>query len=337
MKRTLCNAEYSILLKEAQILVGSRLEKAYETAHGVFRLVFGKTSLMLHVGKCFFLSQNPPSSPQNPSSFAMFLRKQLCSKFLRGFSQHNNDAIFFLDFSNGMRLVFETFPHGNLLLLEGDKIIRPYSYDLSQKRKFRPGQNYEWSEEREGASFLDEESYLSAAKKVGDAKILSFFQKNSLNRQYASQILANAGIDENEQATAIKGEKLKNLLKCMHNALDNPQFFAYANEPSIMPIDGKEGEKFSTLSQAIEHIEGGGACAQEEISPKQKKLLHRLEEQQKALKKTNTKIQELEGVCQWLEKNLARLEALIAQINEGQTPKLEKGESADSKNIKISL
>jgi len=336
MKRTLCGAEYSILLKEAQSLVGGRLERAYELAPGKFRLVFGKKSLIIQIGKYFYISENPPPSPQNPSPYAMFLRKQLCNKFLRAFCQHNNDAIFFLDFSNNMRLVFETFPHGNLLLLENDKIIRPYTYDLSQKRHFRAGQIYEWSDGREGVNFSDEKSFLLAAQKVGDAKILSLLQKNSLNKQYASKILANAKIGEEEAAASISGEKLKRLLKCMGEAIENPHFFAYAEEPSIMPLEGKEGNKFSTLSQAIEHIDKG-PNTQNELSQKEKKLLHRLDEQKKALKKTEAKIQTLEGACQWLEKNLARLETIIASINEGQKPKFEKGESADSKTLKISL
>lgn len=142
MHRPLSSLEYEILLCEAQALVKNRLSKAYEISPKLIRLDFGKLSLVVGVGKYFYITQNPPAAPGNPSSFAMHLRKAIGGKFLDSFERHGNDRIFTLTFSNGLKLILEQFAQGNIILASPDmKILRPYTFKIGNKI-YKPAQAY---------------------------------------------------------------------------------------------------------------------------------------------------------------------------------------------------
>mgnify|MGYP001592185517 CR=1 FL=1 len=196
MQRALSNKEYLILLKEAQCLVGNRLDKVYEVGQKKFRLDFGKTSLIVYLGKYFYLTKNPPPAPQNPPSFAMYLRKHLCNKLLDSFSQHENDRLYEMKFSNGLTLVFEQFAQGNAFVLGGEMdILMPYSYAPTSAKKYVVGQKFQWPVQKIGFGTPSAENEI----------ILP--EGNSTYSEFVEKL---ASLEETEKAPA-ENPKLKKL------------------------------------------------------------------------------------------------------------------------------
>ncbi|MFA5108019.1 MAG: NFACT family protein [Candidatus Micrarchaeia archaeon] len=283
MQRTLSLWEYSILLQEGQSLLKNRLSKAYEISPKLIRLDFGKLSLIISLGKYFYMSENPPEAPQIPSSFAMFIRKHLGGKFLDSFEQYGNDRIYVLGFSNGQKIVIEQYAHGNMFLLdEKDIIVRPYSFKPTALKTYNPGQKYEWPS-----------NPSSPDKKFFIGKLYSEAISSYSNSQLEKLIL-------------------------------HPVFLVYPDAVSLMPLPSKEGEKkFDSFSLAIEHFILNRPAPAPKKAPEQVKLDKRLEEQERALKKIDEQIPELEKICKWLEKNLENVDEQIILARKSGEKKLK--------------
>ncbi|MCX8163266.1 MAG: NFACT family protein [Candidatus Micrarchaeota archaeon] len=116
--------EYSFVLEEAaDKIVGSYLKKIYQINQTKFSFDFGKFSLIVNLGKNFYLTSNPPAAPKEPSSFVMLLRKHLKGKKLEKFYQACSDRYYRLDFSHSYSLILKQFAKGNLILLQNGKIV----------------------------------------------------------------------------------------------------------------------------------------------------------------------------------------------------------------------
>ncbi|MEM4137414.1 MAG: NFACT family protein [Candidatus Anstonellaceae archaeon] len=115
--------EYSFILKEAQVLVGNYLKKIYQLDKSKFSFDFGKKSLIVNLGKNFYLASKNYEVRQEPSAFVMLLRKHLKSKKLLNISQIGNDRYYALDFEGGYRVILKQFAKGNLILLENDIVV----------------------------------------------------------------------------------------------------------------------------------------------------------------------------------------------------------------------
>ena len=131
--------EYSVLLEEAQQkILRKYLRKIYQIDKKLFRFDFGEFSLMVQLGQYLYLTNKPPTAPQNPSNFIMLLRKHICSKKLEKFYQFNFDRYYILEFSNRNKVIMEQFAKGNLILLdENDNLIVSfYPINIEKKSKY---------------------------------------------------------------------------------------------------------------------------------------------------------------------------------------------------------
>lgn len=275
MHRTLSNWEYSVLLQECQSLTHNRLSKVYEIEPGLIRLDFGKESLMVGIGDYFYKTSNPPTGPQNPSSFAMFLRKHVGGKFIDEFVQYGNDRIYILKASNGMKIVLEQFAKGNMYLLDSeDVILRPYTFKLSSKKIYKVGERYPWPKPRDA----QDERFLMG-------KIYQDMIKD----------LSDEGLDELKDAPSPR---------CYSDEVSLIPIDGYGH-----------AKEFDTFSQAIaEYVKTHNKEVEQE-DPELKKLEHRLELQKKALISVDRKIEEYSKLTEHLESNLAEYEEQILKTD----------------------
>jgi predicted ribosome quality control (RQC) complex YloA/Tae2 family protein len=265
MRRTLSNWEYSVLLEECQSLTHNRLSKVYEIEPGLIRLDFGKESLMVKIGDYFYKTSTPPKGPENPSSFAMFLRKQVGGKFIDEFVQYENDRIYILKASNGMKIVLEQFSKGNMYLLDSeDVILRPYTFKLSSKKIYKVGEKYPWPEQRQNQDerFLMGKLYQDMIKDLDDEQLQS--TKKALKPVCYKDEISLIPID-----------------------------------------GLADGQTCQSFSEAIERYVKLHQQQKDMGDPALKKLEHRFDEQKKALERTDKKIDEYSKIAHHIESNLA--------------------------------
>ena len=134
---------------ELEQLVGARAQKAYQPHYEQVVLRMKKSGsspvdLVIVRGKRVYLSERDRPMPQNPSSFAMTLRKYLGNARLIGVLQIGFDRVLRLDFEHGrgkISLIIEMFRDGNAILIDDeDIIIQPLTSAAYRSRVLKRGE-----------------------------------------------------------------------------------------------------------------------------------------------------------------------------------------------------
>jgi predicted ribosome quality control (RQC) complex YloA/Tae2 family protein len=377
MTRSLSNWEYRQLLHEAQTLVGQRFEKAYELGPGLFRLDFGKRSLMIGLGSYFYLTNNPPAGPQQPTSTAMQLRKHLDSQRLISFTAYQSDRIYILEFISGWKIVLEQFAGGNLFLLdEKGAIVRPYHYQPTSKRSYPSGSLYEWPP---SLAFHLPPTFLQWKSSQADGPLTTLSAALSrwpIGKLYTQEALAQSGLDGKMPLSEVSDATAKALLQVLEQLLSKPTFLVYekkaepsdastpvassANfapsipstnfssppiELSLAPLSTYVGSdyaahEFSSWSEAVEFFftHMADAARVPTKNPALIKLRHRLAEQETALLQIEKEIQAYEPTAQWLEAHLSAVEARLHELKSAHSSTpAHAHEKIDWKNKKLKL
>jgi len=331
MHRTLSGWEYFVLLKEAQSLLHNRMSKAYETGMRQFRLDFGKFSLVIGIGRYFYITENPPQSAQTPTSLAMLLRKEISGKFLDSFKQHENDRAYILEFSNEYKLVLEQFSYGNMFLLDSNnKIIRPYTFRPTEKKTYNAGDEYKFQESPQINLLRNMDDWNKLRNENESKSAVSVLGRLSFGKIYSNNILEKLGINREISISEISDSQALKLITEISQMQKSPQFLILKKgedmELSLCPLEGWEEHKsFDSFSKAVEHFVSLGIEKKpvEERSPSQIRLEVRLLEQKKALEKTETEISYLSSAAQFLRANLEKIDALILEAKKTGEKKIK--------------
>jgi len=335
-----------------QDINGRRLDKFYEISPNLFRLDFGKSSLVISLGACFFLTPSPPAAPEEPSAFAMQCRKHLNGEKLSSFSQYKADRIFTLSFSGGKSIVIEMFSGGNLFLLdENGEIVRPYHFKQTGKKNYKVGQKYEFPS---AAPFHFPPGATEWSALSQDAQLSSSLPKWPIGKIYCLEALARAKISPERKPSDLSDAQIDLFLKSLSHMLKNPQPCVYAangNLPGELSFaqlsthqnenfrhgqfpscNGAIAEFFSTSQENYEKLRNS------KDPPELVKLKNRLATQGAALAQTEKEIALLEGQAKYVGENLALIEGRIEELNSGAgCPILGQNESLDLKRKKYTL
>ncbi len=342
MPRTLSNWEYRVVLSACQGLVGRRLEKIYEIKPDVFRFDFSfGDSLIVELGKCFYLTKTPPKPPMLPSAMAMTMRKYVEGKRLVSFEQYKSDRIYIMTLTSGHKIIFEQIVNGNLFFTdEKNHIIRPYHFKPSSTHTYKVGGVYEFPPSpvfNFPPTLVD---WQEQAKDKAAATLPVFLSKWPIGKIYTNEILTKIGwmgkkVGEIDEAQA------NELLKMLSEILTSPQARVYEKkmdetdtglsvfELSLIPLQeyeksdsGFSARAFPDWSSAIEYF---FAHYKEEVketeNPQLKGLRHRLKKQESALQNLEKEIAGKAAETQELETYLAPLEAHRLELLHGAKPK----------------
>ncbi|VVB57332.1 Uncharacterised protein [uncultured archaeon] len=336
MPRTLSNWEYRQLLSEGQKLMGRRLEKVYEPNPGLFRFDFSfGDSLVVKLGKYFYLTQEPPAAPQNPSGFAMYLRKYLEGRKLEAFEGMGSDRIYRLSFREAPVLLLEQFAGGNLFLLDGEeRIMRAYHAKPSEKRQYKSGQKYEYPPSASFSFPPGKKEWEAALQDKPSASLSSLLGRWPIGKIYTQTLLEELGW-EGKKANELDGRQVDELLGRLADRMA-------AVTPKVYEEKEAEGEVaelalvalarfeqppctpklFPSFSQAVEyffsHVQTAGPQPE---SPHFIRLRKRMEEQQAGLERLEKEIEAGSQETRWLEENLHTLEERREKILGGETGK----------------
>ena len=321
MHRTLCGWEYYVLLKEAQTLLKNRMSKAYQISDKLFRLDFSKFSLIICIGEYFYVTQSPPQSPQNPTSFAMTLRKHVGSKFLDSFKQYQNDRIYILEFSNNYKIVIEQFSKGNMFLLDDTgKIIRPYSFKPSEKKSYAIGQEYSFEKSPPLYLLQNLEEFNLFKKENSQKSISSALGKLSFGKIYTNDILDSLKIERNTLIDDINDQQAQDIISCLSQMQKSAQPLICKREGvyelSLRPLQGWDiVQRFDSFSSAIEKfIQSGFDSSSKQNNQKNPQIIRmqiRLVEQQNAILKLDKELNELEIVAKNVQTDIDKIQLLL--------------------------
>jgi len=152
--------------------------------------------------------------PKTPTTFTMTLRKYLTNARITGIRQHGFDRI--VEFEIGKyRLIVELFSRGNIILLEGSKIITPLSYQRWAHRIIKSKADYVYPPSICNPLTLSFEEFKCLLGKTKKELVRTLALDMNLGRLYSEEICLNTGIDKNAKKLDEKD------MKKIHDALLN--------------------------------------------------------------------------------------------------------------------
>ena len=217
------------IVRELRTMVGVRARKAYQPHYEqvVLRLnPKGKPPIDLVIvrGKRLYMSRRDRPMPNNPSPFAMLLRKHLGNSRLVAVEQVGFDRVLILTFEHGggrLKLVIELFRDGNVLLLDDeDVIIQPLTHVKYASRSLKRGEQYIPPPETVDPRGLDRAELDSILDESNHSMIRTLAARVNLGRIYGNAVCTAAGIGLDEPADSIDDEQRQALSDAMSGLLE---------------------------------------------------------------------------------------------------------------------
>jgi len=217
------------IARELRTMVGVRARKAYQPHYEqvVLRLnPKGKPSVDLVIvrGKRLYMSRRDRPMPNNPSPFAMLLRKHLGNSRLVAVEQVGFDRVLILTFEHGggrLKLVIELFRDGNVLLLDDeDVIIQPLTHAKYASRSLKRGELYIPPPETVDPRGLDRAGLDAILAESNHSMIRTLAARVNLGRIYGNAVCTAAGIGLDEPADSLDEEQKQALSDAMTGLLE---------------------------------------------------------------------------------------------------------------------
>ncbi len=135
----------------------------------------------------------------------MVLRKHLGRKKLNSISQHGFDRIVVLTFGAEMELkiVVELFGKGNMILIEGDKIIKPLTSKSWRHRDVKPGVVFKFPPEGINPLDLDRDDISEILEASNRDVVRTLATQLNLGGSYAEEICEFLSIPKEAKANEL--------------------------------------------------------------------------------------------------------------------------------------
>ena len=217
------------MVRELREMIGTRVRKAYQPHHEqvVLRLnPKGEPSVDLVIvrGKRLYMSRRDRPMPNNPSPFAMILRKHLGNSRLVKVDQHGFDRVVILTFEHGggqYKLVIELFRDGNVLLLDdNDVILQPLTHAKYASRSLKRGEPYTPPPETLDPRGLDRNGLDNLLDNSEHSLIRTLAARANLGRIYGNAVCSAAEIDSDEPADSLDETQREVLSESMNKLLE---------------------------------------------------------------------------------------------------------------------
>ena len=217
------------MVRELRGIIGTRARKAYQPHHEqvVLRLnPKGEPSVDLVIvrGKRLYMSRRDRPMPNNPSPFAMVLRKHLANSRLVAVDQIGFDRVVILTFEHGggqYKLVIELFRDGNVLLLDDeDVIIQPLTHAKYASRALKRGEPYAPPPETLDPRELDKNGLDNLLDNSDHSLIRTLAARANLGRIYGNAVCSAAGIDLDDPADSLDEVQRQALSESMNELLN---------------------------------------------------------------------------------------------------------------------
>ena len=308
MKEALSSFDVSCIVNDLQSLIGARIDKIYHPKldHLVFALKTlseGKEYMHFHVGKWLFTTKAPQEMPQQPSDFAMMLRKRISNSRIVGIKQQGFDRIVVLSLEKDEKydLVFELFGDGNAILVKDGTIVQPLSSHTWKDRDVRAKRVFLFPPPVPDPSSLTPEEFRAILLSSDTDLVRTLATRLNIGGRYSEEICARAGIDKGTKANSIDlasaGRILETTKALKDEAVRSARGFVVLKDgqaEDVVPfglVTQKDlaHEEFPSLSAAIESYvsrEPKPMKAEAKVDTKEiDKIRRKIAQQESALKK----------------------------------------------------
>ncbi len=236
MKEQMESLEVAAAVREYQAMLGGFIQKVYQLDSGKFFFRIhvsgeGKKNLFFELGKGLFVTERDIETPMTPSHYIMLLRKYLGNVRISSIEQHEFDrvVVFELQGRQELKLIFELFGKGNLVLVGPEHILLPLKSETWKHRKLKEGETYLYPPSRAQPFKLSRDEVREIMESSNSDIVRTLAVKFNLGGKYAEELCARMGVDKNS-------EELIELTDAVCDALESLERSVSKDELSPMTV-----------------------------------------------------------------------------------------------------
>lgn len=271
MKESQSSFDVMASVKELQALAGGHIDKIYHPRLDHLLLAVrlpgeGKSFVHFHVGRWLYRSDKSKEMPQQPSGFAMMLRKRITNARITAVRQQGFDriAIISLEKEEKFDLVLEMFGDGNVILVKDGVIVQPLTSHTWKHRDVRAKREFEFPPPVPDPAQLSDEDMLKILLSSDTDLVRTLATKLNTGGRYSEEICARTGIDKRKMAQELKVEEagliLRTITEFKEEIASSEKAFVILKDfavEDVVPLkmriyEGMASEEFDSFSSAVE-------------------------------------------------------------------------------------
>jgi len=207
MKESLSSFDVTASVKDLQALVGGHIDKIYHPSldHLVLSVRNpgeGKSYIHFHVGSWLYLSDKAGEMPQQPSDFAMMLRKRITNARIKVVRQQGFEriAVLELEKEENFELVLELFAEGNAILVKDGVIVQPLTSHTWKHRDVRAKKEFQFPPPVPDPRTLTDSDLAEILRSSDTDLVRTLATKLNIGGRYSEEVCARAGIEKSTKA-----------------------------------------------------------------------------------------------------------------------------------------
>ncbi|MFW6083205.1 MAG: ribosome rescue protein RqcH [Thermoplasmatota archaeon] len=338
MKNQMESLEIAALVNELKDLEGGFIKKVYKPGEKEILLrVYvpgeGNKMLLFKVGKGLYLTEREKDNPMKPEDYVMLMRKFLGNAKIKSVSQYEFDRVVVFELSSRkkLRLIFEIFGKGNLILDGEEHILLPYRSESWSHRELKEGTEYKYPPSRVQPFELEKIEFIEILEDSDRDLVRTLAVNLNLGGKYAEEVCFRMDIDKNiedfhNKADEIYEQVMKLEKKTYHEEL-NPHLIIEKGKEEDEIIDAVpfnlkqyqhlENVPTDTYNQALDLAFRKEKSDEEEegIPPK---LKRKLNQQQSALENLKEEVIENKVKAELIYQNYQKCEQILEAIHKAR-------------------
>jgi len=271
MKEALSSFDLRAVVKELQVFVGGRIDKVYHPRRDLLILSVrtpseGKEFIHYCLGRWLYRSTKGQESAQQPSDFAMMLRKRIANARIIGIRQQGFEriAVISLEKDEQYELILELFAEGNIILAKGGEIVQPLISHTWKHRDVRARRELKFPPPVPDPAVISAGDLLSILKDSDTDMVRTLATRLNMGGRYSEEICARIGIDKKTLANGATPEdagRVLTTIRDLQSEIDRSTkgLIILKNKviEDVVPVgmriySGSAFEEFETFSAAIE-------------------------------------------------------------------------------------
>ena len=348
MKESQSSFDVMASVKELQALVGGHVDKIYHPSleHLILAVRLpgeGKSFVHFWVGRWLYRSNKGQEPGQQPSDFAMMLRKRIANARITAVKQQGFDriAVLSLEKEDKFDLVLELFAEGNIVLVKDGTIVQPLTSHTWKHRDIRARKPFLFPPPVPDPGVLADDEFLRILHSSDTDIVRTIATKLNTGGRYSEEICARAGIDKRTRSQDISPEEANRILKIIRDFAEevvaSPAGFIVLKNgqaEDVVPVrmkiyEGLDAKEQASYSEAVETYVG--------LTPKERKAEPREATLEQG--RLQRKLAQQESAVQTLQDQAreAQLRGDFVFANYGAVAKIlgsAKDRLADSKDMK---
>ncbi|HLC33013.1 MAG TPA: NFACT family protein [Candidatus Nanoarchaeia archaeon] len=314
--------ELKYLVKELQVLVGSRVDTIYQPDELYVQVhKSGAGKMLLRIEKnALWLTKKKPEMPPLHKNFCQLLRKILEGKKITKVEQLDGERIIRTVFetqSEKKQLFIELFGKGNVILADEEGIVHAAIEERAWKdRTTKRGLPYKLPPHKGNVLDLKEEDFA-----IEDDSVSKSLARKGLGKFYANEVCARSKVDP--QAAKITYTDKKALFKAYKSILsDGSGAHVYGNEVAPFRLSQEGGKKYESFCAAIDDNftkqNQKSQAKQQAFDDKKKRIENLIALQEKGKNEAEKQADELQKCGEFIYEHCQEFKDILDELNKAK-------------------